>query len=220
MTRRDWHTLAAYATIAAAYVALAALLVTIIVVMLWAVLRHSANADGAPIQPRPTPTVASRSLVRPFLTAPPSDHAAAGRDQTSPSASASAALARRSVATLGPAVDEGKASAAGPSATTSSSSVPTQDKTQNRRSETTSGYLALRARIAWCESRGELTVINPRSGASGKYQFLRSTFLAVTGLPGNAGDYPEAVQDKAFDALFAARGTRPWLASRGCWETR
>ena len=37
MTRRDWHTLAAYATIAA-------LLVVVLVVMLWTVLRGVASA--------------------------------------------------------------------------------------------------------------------------------------------------------------------------------
>jgi hypothetical protein len=80
------------------------------------------------------------------------------------------------------------------------------------------GYLKLRAAIAWCESRNTPTAVNKTSGASGTYQFMAETWRAVTGLPGSAGDYPESVQDAAFDKLYAADGTRPWNASKGCWS--
>ena len=51
-------------------------------------------------------------------------------------------------------------------------------------------------------------------------QFMPRTWEAVTGLKPPASAYSVAVQTKAFDALYKLRGTQPWAASRGCWETQ
>ena len=183
--------------------------------------------------PRPTPTVASRSLVRPFLTVLPSDHAAAGRDQTSPSDVSPATRAQRP----GNAVTEAQANGYAVSGTQTSAgqtqSVTSPSRTaDNAESPVGSEPLAhssagptaiadrhgtLKQRIAWCESRG-LNVVNPSSGASGFWQFLDGTFEAVTDLPGKASDYPLSVQSEAFDELYAQQGAKPWNASKGCWS--
>src|SRR5690348_10397577 len=169
----------------------------------WAGMRPDRAQASVPVgqtlTPTPSdaaPTAASRDLARPVLPASP-DPAAdqpAARAQTSPSAHATALTGARSVATQGPAVVVGKASAAGPSA-----------------------YEKLRAAISWCESRNQPTVINKTSGAAGLFQFMPQTFRAVTGLKPPASAYSVAIQTAAFDALYAAQGTAPWRASEWCW---
>ena len=72
-------------------------------------------------------------------------------------------------------------------------------------------------RIRRCESGGDYRAANPRSTASGAWQFLDSTWRGVTGLPGRARDYSPAVQDRAALKLYRSSGTRPWNASKGCW---
>lgn len=64
------------------------------------------------------------------------------------------------------------------------------------------------------ESGGDYRAQNPNSTASGAYQFLDTTWQAVTGLPGSAKDYPPSVQDRAFEKLWA--GGR----NRGQWEVQ
>ena len=92
---------------------------------------------------------------------------------------------------------------------------------------------ALLARIRWCESRNDYTARNPRSTASGAYQFLDGTWrsqaskIEVTAEDGSkttadrmwprAYLAPPHIQDQAAAILFAAAGARPWYASRGCW---
>ena len=72
--------------------------------------------------------------------------------------------------------------------------------------------------VAECESGGNLTAKNPRSTASGLYQFLDSTWEWVTGLPAPASAYPKAVQDSAFRKLWAdGSGASHWFPSRHCW---
>lgn len=79
-------------------------------------------------------------------------------------------------------------------------------------------------RVASCESgdgRGaySLTAENPVSSASGKYQFIKSTWESVTGLPAPASAYPEHVQDAAFEKLWAGgAGWRHWQPSVHCWN--
>lgn len=75
---------------------------------------------------------------------------------------------------------------------------------------------ALLARIRWCESRNNYTAYNPRSGASGAYQYLKSTWAGYKGYS-EARFAPPAIQDEraAFD--LARLGPRPWYASRRCW---
>jgi len=63
------------------------------------------------------------------------------------------------------------------------------------------------------ESRGSLTAQNPNSTASGKWQFLDSTWRSVTGLPGSASDYSKAQQDAAAAQLWdGGAGCSNWSA--------
>jgi uncharacterized coiled-coil protein SlyX len=66
-------------------------------------------------------------------------------------------------------------------------------------------------RIINCESGGSYTKKNPNSSASGRYQFIDSTWRAVTGLPGSARDYPPSVQDEAARKLWnGGKGASNW----------
>ena len=94
---------------------------------------------------------------------------------------------------------------------------------------------AVAAVIAACES-GEiradgspvvgtysLTAEHPVSSASGKYQFIDSTWGWVTGLEPPASAYQEDVQDEAFIKLWdGGAGASHWRESWGCmgWEGR
>lgn len=71
--------------------------------------------------------------------------------------------------------------------------------------------------IARCESGGNIRATNPRSTASGKYQFLDSTWRGLGG-SGRAKDAPESVQDAMAAKLLAQSGTAPWNPSRTCWS--
>jgi len=83
----------------------------------------------------------------------------------------------------------------------------------------------VRACIMHRESRGDYKAIGVwieslKDRATGAYQFLRSTWHNVTGLPGEARDYPPAVQDAAFYKLFANGAGRNHWYLRGatqCW---
>lgn len=67
--------------------------------------------------------------------------------------------------------------------------------------------------VRWCESRDSY-----KRGNGGAYQFIDSTWHAVTGLRGHAQQYPAAVQDRAFVKLWnGGRGARNWSPSRSCW---
>ena len=74
-------------------------------------------------------------------------------------------------------------------------------------------------RIKQCESGGNYRALNPRSGASGAYQFLDSTWRTLPQSRGyrKAMYAPPARQDRAAQTLYAWQGTRPWNASRACW---
>lgn len=73
----------------------------------------------------------------------------------------------------------------------------------------------LGARIAECESGGSYTAQNPSSSASGKYQYLDSTWNGYGGYE-SAADAPPAVQEERF-AKDIAVSSAPWNASRHCW---
>jgi LysM repeat protein len=60
------------------------------------------------------------------------------------------------------------------------------------------------------ESGGNPTAVNPSSGASGLVQFLGSTWRSVSGLPGNAADYPASVQMEYAYKLQQEMGWSPW----------
>jgi nucleoid-associated protein YgaU len=70
--------------------------------------------------------------------------------------------------------------------------------------------------IARCESGGNIRAQNPSSTASGKYQFLDTTWRALGGV-GRAKDASEAVQDAMAVKLLTQSGTAPWAASQACW---
>lgn len=78
------------------------------------------------------------------------------------------------------------------------------------------GLEALGAKIAACESGGSPTAYNRSSGASGLFQFLRSTWAGHGGYA-EARHAPPEIQWEKFRILYAASGLRPWASSRGCW---
>ena len=102
-----------------------------------------------------------------------------------------------------------------------------QGRTTGRGSEPAAGDMpAIMERIAGCESGsgpnspGSYTAQNPYSTASGRYQFLDSTFQSLDAAEGysRAADAPPAVQDAAARELYAEQGTTPWNESKGCWS--
>lgn len=92
-----------------------------------------------------------------------------------------------------------------------------------RTTATTARYVAappaptsgLGERIAECESGGSYTAQNPSSSASGKYQYLDSTWNGYGGYA-SAADAPPAVQEERF-AKDIAVSSAPWNASKYCW---
>ena len=67
------------------------------------------------------------------------------------------------------------------------------------------------------ESGGNYRAQNPSSSASGAYQFLDSTWRAVTGLSGSAKDYSPATQDSAFFKLWnGGAGAGNWTTAHLC----
>jgi hypothetical protein len=73
-------------------------------------------------------------------------------------------------------------------------------------------------RIAKCESGGRYNAQNSISTASGKYQFLDSTWNNYAGYPKARLAPPEIQEQKAYET-FLRRGTQPWDASYHCWAT-
>jgi hypothetical protein len=64
--------------------------------------------------------------------------------------------------------------------------------------------------VMMCESRGNPTAENPRSSASGLWQFLSSTWESTTGTPAPASSYSADVQTAAAATLWRSSGWRPW----------
>lgn len=76
-------------------------------------------------------------------------------------------------------------------------------------------------RIRFCESTNNYSATNPRSTASGAYQFLDKSWdwyghAARTGVS-RAHLATRAQQDQAALSTLQAQGTAPWAASRSCW---
>lgn len=73
--------------------------------------------------------------------------------------------------------------------------------------------------IAHCESGGNIRAQNPSSTASGKWQFIDSTWRAYGGgeFASRAKHATEREQDIVAARAYAAEGTSPWNASKGCW---
>lgn len=74
----------------------------------------------------------------------------------------------------------------------------------------------LKDRIICCESGGDYTAQNPVSTASGRYQFLDTTWNNYKGYS-KARLAPPGVQDEYFNLHFEQNGSTPWLASKHCW---
>lgn len=81
------------------------------------------------------------------------------------------------------------------------------------------------ARVGGCESGSgpnspiNWTAENPRSSASGGFQFISSTWRSVTGLEPPASAYPPDVQIQAFLTLWnGGAGASHWNPSRPCWD--
>ncbi|MEM7275586.1 MAG: transglycosylase family protein [Actinomycetota bacterium] len=78
--------------------------------------------------------------------------------------------------------------------------------------------------IRWCESRDDYTAANPSSSARGAYQFLTGSWDAY----GHKDRYgvdrahlaTPAQQDEAALLTWERDGTRPWNASKSCWQSR
>lgn len=91
---------------------------------------------------------------------------------------------------------------------------------QNNRRPSNSNHVApggIAACIRKYESGGNYRALNPSSGASGAYQFLDSTWKAVTGLPGKAMNYSPSIQDAAFYKLWNnGRGANQWVTAGRC----
>jgi peptidoglycan hydrolase-like protein with peptidoglycan-binding domain len=77
------------------------------------------------------------------------------------------------------------------------SAAPTEDAT------------TVLARIAQCESGGNITAVSPSGQYRGKYQFSVETWEALGGT-GDPIDADEATQDALAAKLYAERGTAPW----------
>ncbi len=68
---------------------------------------------------------------------------------------------------------------------------------------------AVLARIAECESGGNLEAVSADGRFRGKYQFSRATWKDLGGT-GDPIDADEATQDALAAKLYAERGTAPW----------
>lgn len=89
-------------------------------------------------------------------------------------------------------------------------------------SATPSDTAGIKKAIEFCESGGNAKAQNPTSTASGLFQFLDTTWRSLDASAGyaRAKDAPVAVQERAFDELYAQMGTSPWLASKPCWSAK
>ncbi|MFT0637442.1 transglycosylase family protein [Staphylococcus ureilyticus] len=92
----------------------------------------------------------------------------------------------------------------------------TQSSSSNEASTSSSGVNAHLQQIAQRESGGDIHATNPSSGASGKFQFLQSTWDSVApaeyqGQP--AANAPEAVQDAAAQKLYDEVGPSQWVTA-------
>jgi LysM repeat protein len=77
-------------------------------------------------------------------------------------------------------------------------------------STTVTATSSFQACVIQAESGGNPDAQNPVSTASGLYGFLDTTWTAVMGIPGPARAYSVAMQNEAFERLYAEAGTSPW----------
>jgi peptidoglycan hydrolase-like protein with peptidoglycan-binding domain len=65
------------------------------------------------------------------------------------------------------------------------------------------------AKIAQCESGGNVAAVSPSGQYRGKYQFSQATWEALGGT-GDPAEAAESVQDAIAAKLYAERGAAPW----------
>ncbi|NQD97244.1 transglycosylase family protein [Staphylococcus xylosus] len=100
--------------------------------------------------------------------------------------------------------------------TTTQASTTSNESSSSEASKGSSGVNAHLQQIAQRESGGDIHATNPSSGASGKFQFLQSTWDSVApaeyqGQP--AANAPEAVQDAAAQKLYDEVGPSQWVTA-------
>jgi nucleoid-associated protein YgaU len=76
--------------------------------------------------------------------------------------------------------------------------------------------------IIQCESGGNPQAHNPRTSASGLFQFMAGTWRSLGGLAfgRTAADATPREQERIADRAYASEGLGPWEASRDCWSGR
>jgi hypothetical protein len=67
------------------------------------------------------------------------------------------------------------------------------------------------AKLAQCESGGDIHAVSPNGRYFGKYQFSQATWEAMGGT-GSPADADESTQDLFAARLYSERGTAPWPA--------
>ena len=71
------------------------------------------------------------------------------------------------------------------------------------------GAATVLAKIAQCESGGNIAAVSPSGQYRGKYQFSQETWEALGGT-GDPAEAEESVQDAIAAKLYAERGAAPW----------
>lgn len=99
---------------------------------------------------------------------------------------------------------------------TSSNEETTQTSSDESASSSSSDVNGHLQQIAQRESGGDTQAVNPSSGASGKYQFLQSTWdsVAPSEYQGQSPtEAPEDVQDQAAQKLYDEVGADQWVTA-------
>ena len=99
---------------------------------------------------------------------------------------------------------------------TTSTSTSTTTKSTEASSGSSVNVNSHLQQIAQRESGGDITAINPSSGAAGKYQFLQSTWDSVAPaeyVGQSPASAPESVQDAAAVELYNTAGASQWVTA-------
>lgn len=74
-------------------------------------------------------------------------------------------------------------------------------------------------KIRYCESKDDYTAQNPKSTASGAFQFIDGTWNGYGGYA-KAKLAPAYIQDEYALLTYQKQGARPWNASKYCWQPK
>ena len=133
---------------------------------------------------------------------------------SSQSSSEQSASAEASVATEQP--QQESAPQQTEATTTTSTSTTTTTTSTEASSGSSVNVNSHLQQIAQRESGGDITAINPSSGAAGKYQFLQSTWDSVAPseyVGQSPASAPESVQDAAAVKLYNTAGASQWVTA-------